>query len=169
MNPEIITREAVFLPIVFGVSLLVLALIMGAWLWTTRRLRRRRAPDLTATQRRALERAINIIGFAVGNCSYYETRGWPHDDLRTLTEHLHELGMLEVDTRRDWLDFALEAAAAERARAAKPRVRKLATGADWDAARERFEGEFGTGVDTYKKGGLPALVDAKKKAAETEK
>lgn len=172
MNPEVLTRETVLVPIAFGTFLLLLALISGSWLWVTRRAARRRArerPDLTATQRRALERAINIVGFAVGNCSYYETRGWPHDDLRALTEHLHELGLLEVDTRRDWLDFAQEAAAAERMRAAKPRERKMATGADWDAARERFEQEFRTGVDTYKKGGLTALVDAKKKAAEPEK
>lgn len=170
MNPEMLTREAVFLPIIFGLFLLFLFAVV--WAWSLRkRWRRERTPDLsvTVTQRRALERAINIVGFAVGNCSYYETRGWPHDDLRALTEHLHELGMLEVDTRRDWLDFAQEAAAAERMRAAKPRERKLATGADWDAARERFEQEFRTGVDTYKKGGLTALVDAKKRATEPEK
>lgn len=169
MNPEVLTREVVFVPVVFGLFLIFLFAVVWAF-----SLRRRRKPSglqlrlaQVQVQKRALERAMNIVGFAVGNCSYFETRGWPHEDLRALTEHLRELGMLEVDTVRDWLDFASEAAAAEAARAAKPRVRKVATGADYEPGRARFEQEFQTGVDTYKRGGLPALLAAREKKKET--
>ena len=171
MNPEVLTREVVFVPVVFGLFLIFLFAV--AWLITSARGRRRRAqeraarPDLLPVRQRALDHAVAVVSFAVGNCSYFETRGWPHEELRKLTERLRELGMLEVDTVRDWLDFASEAAAAEAARAAKPRVRKVATGADYEPGRARFEQEFQTGVDTYKRGGLPALLAARERKKET--
>ena len=38
----------------------------------------------------AMDHAISVVSFAVGNCSYYETRRWPHEKLRALAEKLLE-------------------------------------------------------------------------------